>query len=58
MEVEMQKEVLELKFDISKLHGVMEKMKMLEPYYSYPQLQEYENLEVENILLETLGNKH
>ncbi len=49
MEVEMQKEVLKLKIDISKLHGIMEKMKMLEPYYCYHQLQEYEKLKVENI---------
>jgi hypothetical protein len=49
IEVKMQREVLKLKIDISKLHGVVEKMKMLEPYYSYYQLQEYENLKVENI---------
>lgn len=41
----MQREVLNLKIDISKLHGVVEKMKMLEPYYSYHQLQEYEKFE-------------
>lgn len=50
MEVDMQREIQNLKLDITILHGVMEKIKNMEPCQSYHRMQEYENMKINNVI--------